>query len=252
MNDEFVLGIDPNKFRSTNAAWNDLMLNDPWSVGYVSSLIEAKEWSSKEEWEETYYASGKQRRSMINNDSLILDDFQLQRYDRSKINSLSCDKKNLNYQKGRTKEDLMKKAEYLSIEVKNRGLGLTLEECFECVRFRTICETWNGIIARENNTVARLKSTFPNIEFCKTDGEKDHKYAVDFELKREGKLLCGIQIKPKSYTIGNVSYLVNARTANARKYASYKNDFGVDVYNIISKTNGEILNPDILQTIKSL
>ena len=31
--DEFILPIDRTKFSSTNSAWNDLMLNDPWSVG---------------------------------------------------------------------------------------------------------------------------------------------------------------------------------------------------------------------------
>ena len=51
--DEFVLTIDKDKFRSTNAKWNELMLNDPWSVGYVSTLIEAANWKNKEEWEET-------------------------------------------------------------------------------------------------------------------------------------------------------------------------------------------------------
>ena len=30
--------------------------------------------------------------------------------------------------------------------VKNNGYGLTLDECIECVRFRVICETYNGII----------------------------------------------------------------------------------------------------------
>ena len=64
--DEFVLSIDKDKFRSTNAKWNELMLNDPWSVGYVSTLIEAAIWKNKEEWEETYYASGKVRNDMIN------------------------------------------------------------------------------------------------------------------------------------------------------------------------------------------
>lgn len=63
--DEFVLSIDKDKFRSTNAKWNELMLNDPWSVGYVSTLIEAADWKSKEEWEETYYASGKVRNALI-------------------------------------------------------------------------------------------------------------------------------------------------------------------------------------------
>lgn len=53
--EEFVLGIDREKFSSTNAKWNALMLNDPWSVGYVSTLIELQSWQSKEEWEEFYY-----------------------------------------------------------------------------------------------------------------------------------------------------------------------------------------------------
>ena len=51
MTDEFKVGIDADLFRSTNDAWNKLMLNDPWSVGYVTSLIESKQWKSKEEWE---------------------------------------------------------------------------------------------------------------------------------------------------------------------------------------------------------
>jgi hypothetical protein len=50
--DEFVLCIDENKFRSTNEKWNELMLNDPWSVGYVSTLIETVAWKTKEEWEQ--------------------------------------------------------------------------------------------------------------------------------------------------------------------------------------------------------
>ncbi len=40
--DEFILQIDETKFRSTNGPWNNLCLNDPWSVGYVSTLIELK------------------------------------------------------------------------------------------------------------------------------------------------------------------------------------------------------------------
>lgn len=56
--DSFILTIDNELFRKTNAPWNQWMLNDPWSVGYVSQLIETKKWSSKEEWESFYYDSG--------------------------------------------------------------------------------------------------------------------------------------------------------------------------------------------------
>lgn len=64
--DEFILPIDIEKFRSTNAMWNNLMLNDPWSVGYVSTLIELQEWKSKEEWEAKAYYYTKHRRKPIN------------------------------------------------------------------------------------------------------------------------------------------------------------------------------------------
>ena len=65
MENVFILPIDAEKFRSTNDMWNKLMLNDPWSVGYVSSLIETKEWQTKEEWENFYYNSGEERKRKL-------------------------------------------------------------------------------------------------------------------------------------------------------------------------------------------
>ena len=145
--DEFVLTIDKDKFRSTNAKWNELMLNDPWSVGYVSTLIEAANWKNKEEWEETYYASGKARNVFIEQNATQLgyskEFFNDTTIPHNKANyyALSWDVKNVNTQKGRTKEDLRAKGEILYNAVKNNGYGLTLEECIECVRFRVICDT---------------------------------------------------------------------------------------------------------------
>lgn len=141
--DEFVLGIDRDKFSSTNGMWNKLMLNDPWSVGYVSALIELQSWKSKEDWEDFYYQSGEQRRSLLGENRAILDDFSLIRTNRAEVNKLLWDVKNLNTQYGRTREDLNGRAEALYAAVRNNGHGLTLEECEECVRFRVICEIWN-------------------------------------------------------------------------------------------------------------
>ena len=50
--DEFSIPIDADKFRKTNSPWNDLLLNDPWSVGYVSMLIELQTFHNKEEWKQ--------------------------------------------------------------------------------------------------------------------------------------------------------------------------------------------------------
>lgn len=112
--EEFKLTINKDKFRSTNAKWNELMLNDPWSVGYVSTLIEAANWKCKEEWEETYYASGKVRNELIDKMASIsnytkefFNDTTIP-HNKSKYYSLSWDIKNINTQKGRTREDLIK------------------------------------------------------------------------------------------------------------------------------------------------
>lgn len=118
------------------------MLNDPWSVGYVSALIELQSWKSKEDWEDFYYQSGEQRRSLLGENRAILDDFSLIRTNRAEVNKLLWDVKNLNTQYGRTREDLNGRAEALYAAVRNNGHGLTLEECEECVRFRVICEIW--------------------------------------------------------------------------------------------------------------
>lgn len=249
--EEFILGIGRDKFSSTNGMWNSLMLNDPWSVGYVSTLIELQSWQSKEEWEEFYYRSGEQRQSLLGDNRELLDDFSLIRTNKAAVNNLPWDVKNLNTQYGRTREDLNKKAEVLYAAVRNNGHGLTLEECEECVRFRVICETWNGIILRENNTIEVLTAQFPMLSFEKTSGEIDHTYAVDFEVFRSGSLICGIQIKPQSYT-WNATYIVKARAANKAKNAAYTNLKGVPVFDIISKTNGEIQRTQVLEKIKAL
>lgn len=249
--EEFVLGIDREKFSSTNAKWNSLMLNDPWSVGYVSTLIELQAWHSKEEWEDFYYQSGEQRRALLGDNRDLLDNFSLVRTNRAEITKLPWAIKNLNTQYGRTREDLKKRAEALYAAVCNNGHGLTLEECEECVRFRVICETWNGIILRENNTVSVLSAKFPMLSFEKTSGEIDHTYAVDYEVFRSGSLICGIQIKPKSYT-WNAPYIAKARTANIAKNSAYTKLKGVPVFDVISKSDGEIQNPQVLEQITRL
>lgn len=255
--DEFVLTIDHEKFRSTNAKWNELMLNDPWSVGYVSTLIEAANWKNKEEWEETYYKSGEARNKFIEQNATRLghsleffNDVTVP-YNKANYYALSWDVKNVNTQRGRTKEDFAAKGKILYEAVKNNGRGLTLEECIECVRFRVICETWNGIILRENNTVATLQRTFPGLTFEKAGGEMDHTYAVDFQVYKSGKLICALQIKPKSY-LQNAPYIVKARQANANKYAAYKAQYGVSVLTVISTSKGEIQNSEVIDQIRAL
>lgn len=249
--EEFILPISDAKFRSTNDMWNRLMLNDPWSVGYVSTLIETKEWSSKEEWEAFYYESGEERNRIKGSNSSILDNYLLPIEDRVRYDNLPYSLKNINKNYGRTKEELRKKGNTLYEHVKNNGHGLTPDDCFECVRFRTICETWNGIILRENNTIASLQRQFPNLSFIKTDGETDHTYAVDYIVCLGQKELCGLQIKPKSYT-WNAPYIVKARYANQQKNAAFTKLHSIPVFNVISASNGLIYSKDVISKIANL
>jgi ferredoxin-like protein FixX len=251
---EFINTIHPDKFRATNAHWNNLFLNDPWSVGYVSTLIETQNFSSKEAWEQFYYESGAMRDGHISKcsdaDKQILNNFALKNTNPNIINELSWEIKNLNFQYGRTKSQMAEKGRVLFDYVSSKNINISLEECIECVRFRTICETWNGIIVREKNTVETLKQKFPSLTFEKTTGEFDHKFAVDYELKFAEKLACGIQIKPKSY-LGNAPYLKKAQQANRYKNSEYQKLFGKPVFDIISQLNGVIVNSEVFQMIDS-
>lgn len=248
--DEFVLLIDSAKFRSTNATWNNLMLNDPWSVGYVTTLIELRPFIKKEDWEESYYDSGMERERLIGRLDMkvqeYLNDEQLVRNNKSQVVQMGYDLKNLNTQYGRTKERLYKKGQILYENVKDNGLELTVDECFECVRFRVICETWNGVIVRERNTVQTLKKFFPELEFRKVSGEMDHKYAVDYEVYKNNILSSAIQIKPQSYT-WNAPYIVKAKNANKLKNKEYYNKFIVNVFDVISDSRGNVLNQEVLK-----
>jgi hypothetical protein len=252
---EFSLQIDEAKFRRTNGPWNDLCLNDPWSVGYVSTLIETRIFLYKEEWEQFYYDSGKERESKVqllpSQEKSLLNDHTLKRIDPQQIERIKWDLKNLNFQFGRTQQQFAEKGIILHEYVKQNGRDITVEECTECVRYRTICETWNGIIIREQNTIKKLQAIFPLLEFEKTTGDFDYKYAVDYEIKENGKLICGIQVKPKTYTY-NTPYIQKAKSANTRKNQAYFDAFQKHVVYIISKTSGDIENIDSISKIKSL
>lgn len=249
--DEFVLTIDLEKFRSTNSKWNELMLNDPWSVGYVSTLIEMGNWKSKEEWEQAYYSSGAEREKLISkHDYPDFNKISVRR-NGEEYRTLSWEIKNINMQYGRTREDLKAKGEILYDAVKNNGFNLTLDECVECVRFRVVCETWNGIIIRERNTIETLKKSFPELHFDKSDGEMDHSYAVDYQVYRGGQLICALQIKPQSYK-HDTPYIVKARQSNTHKNNAYTRSFGVPVFTILSNSRGEIENEEVLSRIKRL
>ena len=149
--------LDVARFESTNSIWNHVMLNDPWSVGYVTTLIESRIFKSKEDWEEYYYFSGEQRNIQLANLSKDIadkmNDEQLIRSNKSQIENMSWNLKNLNFQFGRTKNQIAAKGKILFTEALKLNIDISEEECIEAVRFRTICQTWNGVVIREQRTI---------------------------------------------------------------------------------------------------
>lgn len=248
----FQLDIDKDRFEQTNGLWNELQLNAPWSVGYVSSLIESQRFDTKEEWERYYYETGKVRNEQLQRlptaQQQLLNNTQLPIQDKDTLYSLSWTIKKLNYHYGRTTQQLQAKAEILYDEARRKNIDITLHECTAAVRYRIICQTWNGIVIRERNTIDRLKKAFPSLRFVGTTGEQDHRYAVDYELYQGSELICAIQIKPKSY-LGKAPYIQKAKQANQRKNNQYLSERGRPVIDIISSHDGEVLNTEAITEI---
>lgn len=251
--EEFTLGLNKATFSSTNAAWNNLMLNDPWSVGYVTTLIELREFKNREEWESYYYETGYNRKVKLKQLPIttqeLLEDEQLIRTNRHIIDRLSPIIRNLNTQEGRTPEDFYKKGGILYSHMRSISSQISLEESVECVRYRVICETWNGVIVREKNTISNLKKILPKTNFVKSDAEKDYSFGVDYEAYQGDRLLYAIQIKPKSY-LWNAPYIKKARTSNEQKNYLYQQKFKVPVYYVISDSKGDIINSEVLKSLR--
>ena len=253
--DAFKNPLEKSRFEFTNAPWNRLRLNDPWSVGYVSSLVVYRDFRKKEEWESFYYQSGKLRNERLltqkEEDQHRLNNFQLILTHPEQVYQIDPRLRTINTSYGRTRDQLMERAAVLYNYLLGRGSNLSLKECFECVRFRTIGQTWNGIVLREKNTLQRLREYFPECNWISTDGEFDHRYAVDYEILCNGKRVAAIQIKPRSYQQGKQPYLLKAREANRRKNLEYTRLFGCEVFDVISTTDGSLLNPEVIEKLRN-
>jgi hypothetical protein len=249
---EFLLPVDLAKFKSTSDAWEDLKLGEPWSVGNVTTLVELKTFAAKEEWEAFYYRSGEERETLISRWDVssqgTLQNDLLPKYDKDCVYSLNWNLRNLNTQFGRTRERLLQKAELLYNEVKDNGYNLTLEDCFQCVRYRVIGEAWNSVLTREQNTVKTLEAMFPQVEFRKVPGSIEQTYAVDYEAYANGHLKYALLVKPEVFT-GNATYILNARQASSRKNHLYQARFGAPVYSIISDYDGNIVSTEVLEKL---
>lgn len=247
--DIFVNEISKEKFKSTNELWNKLGLNKAWSVGYTTNLIKQKKFKNKEEWYTHYFQSGEDRLEKIK--QLSQNEVNL-----LKSNNISQNKElnKLNFNYGRTKQEIAQKGVILYEEILKEGNPhhLTESECKYIAYYRVVCETWNGVIGREIATKDTVINHFNEkgyeISFIDTSGSFDYNYGVDFEVYYEGNIVCGIQIKPESYK-AEKPYLEVAKKINENKNNKYKSKFGRNVHYIYASHRGCISNIEILDTI---
>lgn len=254
LKDVFENTMNKKKFQYTNRIWNDARLNSSWSIGYVSDLINRHHFRTKEEWKEFYFNSGKERNEKIEEMGLSKD--QKEKIFGARVaSSLSQELKDLNYRYGRTRESLIYKGKLLYQAVLKDGnkLDLTEKECIYAVMFRVLGETWNGIVVREQNTSKTLNKKLTDmgysVEIRKTEGSFDYKYEVDFEAFIEDSLICGIQVKPDSYRRGTTKELIITKQINKVKNDKYEDGFGKRVYYVYSKTDGTIINNEVVESI---
>jgi len=191
-------------------------------VGTTTELILSKEFKNKEEWEDFYYKSGKERQK--------------------KMNEVKTDKEKtkLKREHGRTEEELEEIGKELYEKVK-KFKEITEEDCKNCIKQYVVDNTWEGIMEREKNTVEELKEQgIENIK--KTSGEVDTTFAVDFEIEINDKKV-GLQIKPPTYLAHNKE---DVRKQNKEKQEKYSGK----VFTVMSEKDGTIINQEIIQEIK--
>lgn len=238
--DLFTNNLRQSEFQKTNKYWNDLGLNTPWSVGRVTHLIQQCAFETKEEWEQFYYQTGVERLAKIHTLDLSVQD----KLFRIKPNyRMPQEYRVLNTEYGRTPEALKYKGKLLYEAMIEAGETISLETCQEAVRFRVICETWNGVIIRERRTVEFLtqwlgKKTTRPFQILKTASEIDHQFEVDFELWIDHQRRLGLQIKPPTYR-GNRNYLMKAKQINYYKNQAYTQTFDVPVIYVYSDYHGK-------------
>ena len=174
------------------------------------------------EWESFYLNSGEERKELLK-EYLPKEDF-----------------KKVNTEYGRTKKDLIKIAKDF-----NKHLNLPLKTVYNYVYIRVIDESWIGY-KRELKAFEVLKeecSCYNGIEVCKTEFKKDKDYSIDFEIKKDNKVILGIQLKSITYYLSSSKGNLDAKEVNSIKQKKYKNEFKTPVLNLyIASKEGRIVN----------
>lgn len=210
------------EFRASNRVWNDLNLNHRSNIGSVMYLAKLSRTKSYDDWVKFYFKSGEERLKLRKNykslDELV------------KINQ--------NY--GRTEEELIEIAKTLSIE-----MGISLELAYNYVYIRVIDETWLGLRREEKafNLIKKELIKYKMFRVEHSDVETDFEYAVDYEIKKDGNTILGIQLKSSNYLVS--SKIKYVKDINQDKNHRYTQKYGVPVLYLYMNQD-QLINVDEL------
>ena len=215
-------------FKKSNRVWNDLRLNQRRNIGSLMNLAKLSRAKSYDEWVKFYFKTGAEREE-LRKSYLPKDEF-------IRVNN--------NY--GRTEEELIELAKTLS-----KAMGISLELAYNFVYIRVIDETWLGL-RREQKAFNLIKKECAKLKrfiLEHADVEKDFDYAVDYEIKKDGVVILGIQLKSVKYLMNSdIKYV---KDINKDKNHEYTNAYGVPVMYLYMKDD-ELINIDeLIEFLKS-
>lgn len=242
------------EFKRTNSIWNDYKFNQAWTIGYLNNLCKNSNAKTFEEWEKCYINSGEKRREII--DKMPgLKKYILLNCDNKSYFNLEEKEKELNTMMGRTLEDMENIAvKFHNILLEKKFKNISLDLCLNFVYIRIIDETWIGR-NREINTISLLSKTFPVCDFIETSLSDDVKLAIDYEVKVNNKLICGVQIKSdvnyRKIQAGNERAIETIQT-NYSRNKKYILRNKVDVLYVYSTENGTVVNKEVISEIECL
>ncbi len=143
----------------------------------------------------------------------------------------------LQFDFGRTPFELVQRAYILRQAVTQKSKELSLDQCYQIVKYRVLGETWNGIYLREHHVCEQIRMRYMKVEIVRSTSEEDYRYAIDAILRQDGQDQVALQIKPLSYR-GNAPYLAKAKKANTKKQAAYTERYDVPVITIHADEDG--------------
>ena len=243
-----------NRFKRTNSLWNEFRFNQAWTIGYLNNLCKISNANTFEEWEKFYISSGDERRRLIGK-LPALKQYLLLNFEYKTYFKLEPKEKELNTMMGRNLEDMRDIAvRFHKIIVDNKIKNVSLDLCFAFVYIRILDETWIGR-NREINTISLLSKTFPVCDFIETSLHDDVKLAIDYEVKVDGVLICGVQVKSdvnyKKIKQGNAN-AISTIQSNYSRNKNYILRNKVDVLYVYSTENGTVVNREVISKIECL